>query len=337
MADATQKRQITIAIALIVLLAIGVAVYFLLFGRSQPPAATQTGSASTVLAALANRPPSLPTQPTTAPQLHVGLYLSKMTGDDWGYSIQIVGELSRGGFDLVPILEPGSASVPEIQKLLGLWFKGKTSVSASDADALKKLDVIVAPRIWLIPDRARIAIESAVRNGTGLLARNGLGSWFPRRGPDIARLNGFTDSSFGYSAKPMECEFIGSHPILGTLSGQIGKSIQLTPNGTWGVLGSQTVPLIRVKDMQAFHASEGRGGADWVFYPLYVSQLGKGRIVGCQFPAWTPTPKDLMAATDQQFNIRAVKWLAHQLDDIAPTTTQPTTQPTTHATTLSAR
>jgi hypothetical protein len=332
MADATQKRQVTIAIALIVLLAIGVAVYLMLVRKTEP-AATQTGSASAVLAALANRSSSPSTQPTTAPQIHVGLYLSQMTGESWGYSIQIVGELSRGGFDLVPILEPGSASVPEIQKLLGLWFKGKSPLSASDADALKRLDVIVAPRIWLIPDEARVAIESAVRNGTGLLARNGLGSWFPRKGTDIARLNGFTDSSFGYNERPMECELIGSHAILGTLSGQIGKSIQLTPNGTWGVLGSQTVPLIRVKDMQAFHAFEHRGGADWVFYPLYVSQLGKGRIVGCQFPAWTPTPKDLMAATDQQFNIRAVKWLAHQLDDIAPATTQPTT----HATTLSAR
>jgi hypothetical protein len=328
----SQTRQLLIAIVCIAVIAIGGLLTYVVMSRPTAPPPVRSGSASAVVAALASKPPPS-TAATTQPQLHVGVYLSKMTGPQWGYSIQMVGELSRGDFDLLPILEPGSEAVPEIQKLLGLWFRGKPSMDASDAEALKKLDVIVAPRIWLVPDQERIAIESAVRNGTGLLARNGLGSWFPRAGPDIARLNGFTDSSFGYSAHPMECEIIGSHAILGSLSGQIGKSIQLTPNGTWGVLGEHTVPLIRVKDMQAFHDSEGRGGANWVFYPLYVSQLGKGRIVGCQFPAWTPMPKDLMAATDQQFNIRAVKWLAHQLDDIAPSTTQPTT----HATTLSAR
>jgi hypothetical protein len=112
---------------------------------------------------------------------------------------------------------------------------------------------------------------------------------------------------------------IGSHPILGRLSGKTGRTIKLTPNGTWGVPGVQTIPLIRVKDMNKFRSfyKEGPedGAADWTFYPLYVAQLGKGRIVGCQFPAWTPMPKDLMSATDSEFNLRAIAWLAHRLEE----------------------
>src|SRR3954471_22514624 len=96
---------------------------------------------------------SKPTQPTSAPaRLHVGLYLSKTTGDQWGYSCQIVFELSRGGFDLIPILEAGTENEQAIAKLLAQWFPGKKPVDAADAAALKKLDVIVAPRIWQIPD-----------------------------------------------------------------------------------------------------------------------------------------------------------------------------------------
>src|SRR4051794_39823149 len=112
MAASSRTRQLTIAIACVILLAIGAVVVYILKTRSAPAAPVHTGSASAVLAALANKPPPAP---TTAPQLHVGLYLSKITGEQWGYSIQIIGELSRGDFDLVPILEPGSESVAEIQ------------------------------------------------------------------------------------------------------------------------------------------------------------------------------------------------------------------------------
>ena len=70
----------------------------------------------------------------------------------------------------------------------------------------------------------------------------------------------------------------------------------------------------------------GARPAAWTFYPLYVGELGKGRIVGCQFPAWSPMPPALMTATDSQFNIRAVQWLAHRLEDpAAPATRAATT------------
>jgi hypothetical protein len=257
--------------------------------------------------------PKKPATPTTTParQLHVGLYISKNTGDRIdGYSVQIVNELSRGKYDLVPILEPGTASEPAIARLLTTWFAGKTPLDVTKAESLKALDVIVAPRIWFLPDDARAAIEAAVTDGTGLLARNGLGCMEPGSGEEVSRLSGFSESQFGYNAHPMACEMLAPHPLLGKLSGQTAKTIMITPNGTWGVPGAKTVPLIRVKDMDAFRAFFRGGGDDWTFYPLYVAELGKGKIVGCQWPAWEPMPKDLAAATDNQFNLRAIEWLA---------------------------
>ncbi len=332
MDSTTQKHQIIILGVCLALLIVGGAVWFSIARRSSAPGPSETIAPSAAVAALINRPAPA-TTPTTGPQLHVGLYMSKTTGDEDGYSIQIVGELSRGDFDLMPMIEPNTAAVPEIKKLLDLWFKDKPPVNAFDPEALKKLDVIVAPRIWALPDEARVAIEAAVKNGTGLLARNGLGCMSPGGGPEVSRLNGFAESQFGYNAHPMECEVIGSHPILGKLSGKLGQSIQITPNGTWGEPNAQTTPLIEVKDMKAFRTFFHYGNIQSPFYPLYVSQLGKGRIVGCEFPAWSMMPKDLMSATDQEFNIRAVLWLAHKLDE----TTLATTQSTTRATTLPAR
>ena len=124
----TRKAAI-IALLLLILIALILAIKASL--SSPMPGSPPTPSP------LANKPAA----PTSTPaRLHVGLYLSKTTGDQWGYSCQIVFELSRGGFDLVPILEAGTENEKAIAKLLEQWFPGKKPVNASDAEALKKLD-----------------------------------------------------------------------------------------------------------------------------------------------------------------------------------------------------
>src|SRR5207248_8869616 len=143
-------------------------------------------------------------------------------------------------------------------------------------------------------------------DGTGVLIRDGLGCMEPSSGEEVSRINEFTESHFGYNPHPMECEILAAHPLLGKLSGQTGKTIMITPNGTWGVPGAKTTPLIRVKNMDDFRSFFASGGGDWTFYPLYISELGKGKIVGCQWPAWEAMPKDLASATDNSFNLRAV-------------------------------
>jgi hypothetical protein len=46
------------------------------------------------------------------------------------------------------------------------------------------------------------------------------------------------------------------------------------------------------------------------FYPIYISSLGKGKIVGCSFPSWTAVPKQLDTAVGGKFMVRCAKWLA---------------------------
>jgi hypothetical protein len=49
---------------------------------------------------------------------------------------------------------------------------------------------------------------------------------------------------------------------------------------------------------------------EWPFYPLYVSSLGKGRIVVCSMAGMTETPRELLDATDGKFVVRAITWAA---------------------------
>jgi hypothetical protein len=199
------KRKIDIAAAVLLLLAL--IFCFFIIRRSRSSAAT---SSPPTRAANAQAPATNALKPLSAPApgrtLRVGVYMSKITGDQWGYSVQIVNELLKGKFDLVPILESGTKDEEGIAKVLNSQFVGKPIIDAADAEALKKLDVIVAPRIWLLPDDARAAIEAAVTNGTGLLARNGLGCMSPGSGADVSRLSGFDESHFGYNPHPMDCE-----------------------------------------------------------------------------------------------------------------------------------
>lgn len=263
----------------------------------------------------------LATRPTVEKyEMRVGVYLSKFTGDQVGYSCQMTGDLLHHGLDVVPVVEGGSEGDANQAKVLGVYFKGKKPVVVTDVEGLKKLDVIVAPRIWLLKDDARAAIEEAVRNGTGLFIRDGLGCMEPGSGEEVSRLSGFRYSSFGYNPKPMECEVVGESPILGTLTK--GTSVMITPNGSWGELAEGMTPLIRVKDMEGFVKFETRGNAQWVFYPVYVGELGKGRIVGCQFPAWERMPKDLQGATGGEFNLRAVRWAGRREGNTTRLTTE---------------
>lgn len=299
----SRNRTVTIvAAAIAVLAAVVIGVMAMLSGGSKRELATP------VIVPVARASMAPATRATGGRR--VGVYLSKTTGTEVGYSCQMTGDLLNQGMEVIPLLEPGSDSEPAVKKLLGVYFRGQQPLDVTRTDDLKTLDVIVAPRIWMLPEAARSAIEETVRAGTGLLVRNGMGCMEPGSGEAVSRLSGFDESSFGYNAHPMECEVIAEHPLLGTL--KPGTSVTITPNGTWGLPGAKTVPLIRVKDMAKFREFYHHGDPSWVFYPLYIGELGKGRIVGCQWPAWERMPKDLQTATDSQFNVRAVKWLARK-------------------------
>jgi RNA polymerase sigma factor (sigma-70 family) len=259
--------------------------------------------------------------------IRVGVYLSLNTeltrykgspDHIYGRQTSIVSELRAGDLDLIPVVEPLSPRKdPVLKERLESLFPGTMPVDVTDIAALRKLDVLVACRACYPTDAALVAFESAVRGGTGLMVRQCIGGddggykresvrhlrLFSESGPDaILPIDGTT--SEGTILRP--------HPLLGTLSTQVGKSFPMHAYGTYGALLDTATPIIEVRALASHKYQDGsplleRPG--YGAYPLVVGQLGKGRVVSVALDAGE-LPQALSQATEGQFSVRAVRWAA---------------------------
>jgi hypothetical protein len=179
----------------------------------------------------------------------------------------------------------------------------------TDESAMQTLDVLCATSAADLRQDALTAIIHHVRDGMGFLERQP-GYITPGYDAQTNSLCGFADGVFGWSPNAIECEVVGKHPLLGDLSGQIGRTITLVPNGTVGHLIG--MPLLRVREMHQVNLvlPGHMVGAGEYLYPLYISQLGKGRIVGIGFTQGQPVPSELEAAHHGKFYIHCIEWLA---------------------------
>ena len=113
---------------------------------------------------------------------------------------------------------------------------------------------------------------------------------------------------------PVAADVVGSHPLLGQLSGRSGSKVTMTVYGAYGTLAQGSTGLLEVRGVEPLrymsqreHALEPRQG--WTFVPLNVAQLDKGRIVSCSF-AVSRLPRELDLATDGKFTVNALQWAA---------------------------
>ncbi len=209
---------------------------------------------------------------------------------------------------LIPVVEPGFQKRPQLLRILSRNFRGETPLDAANLQDLRKLDVLVATSVANVPDDVLSAITTRVREGMGLVQRQ-FGYLTPGYNSTTNDLCGFADGVFGWNADPVLCEVVGNHPLLGDLAGQIGKTIVLIPNGTVGHL--KGIPLLRVRDMKQImivNANRQVGTGEYL-YPLYISQLGRGKIVGIGFTQGRDVPAELEAANHGRFYIHCVQWL----------------------------
>ena len=300
----TKTRALLAAGVLLVLLAAVVVV-----------AISRRGGGKTVTATA----PAGPAAPAGPRVYQVGVIVSEYSasGPHWtdkpyGYSYQFVTEdLRYPNVRLIPLIEPGSESAAGIATALQTAFKGVPPRDVTNAAELSTLDVIVTSRSVNALPAALSAVESAVSSGVGLLHWCDFGTVTPGYGdPIVQRLRGLSPAAFGYNWGPVECEVVAEHPILGKL--KPGQKLKLQPSGAYGVLNEGT-PLVKVTDpgVISFHPVDGVAPPQTAeYFPIYVSALGKGRIVGCSFPAFREFPPSLNRAVGGRFLMRCVTWLA---------------------------
>jgi hypothetical protein len=260
-------------------------------------------------------------QPATerpAGKIKVGVYLgsasARRSTDGYNGQVRIMRELKGSALDVSPVIESGSETEADLGRKLDLHFYGKRALNVADATALGALNVIVINDPIVLPADALDAIEAAVTEGTGLFIRQGRGIESPGPTPQLCRLLGLKDARYAWNPEPVACEIVGISPLLGKLARERGRDVMLRPNGVYGEFVGGTVPLLKVKDagQVQWMSKLAIGEPAPTFYPLYTTQLGKGRIVVCSFAGYTDTPPDLQTATADKFTVHAMQWLANR-------------------------
>jgi hypothetical protein len=316
-----QRRNAIAVIAIAVLLALIISVIFIATRMTRSPDGRIVKVEDPAARAAAPAAAGVPaTRPSNTPRIKVGVYLSHFTangpnwtGKGWGYNsqVRILREMKSPELELYALIEPGSEQQPDLIAKLNTHFPTRPKLLVTDVAAMRQLDVIVANCVNNVPDDALTALETVVGEGKGLFIRCVMGDFEPGFTPQVARLHGLSDGAYAWNASPVEAQVVGTHPILGTLSGKTGATMLVKANGGFGAFTPNAVPLIRLRDGQPVRAMTD-APEEWPFYPLYVSSLGKGRIVVCSMAGMTETPQELLAATEGKFVVRAITWAARR-------------------------
>jgi hypothetical protein len=163
-------------------------------------------------------------------------------------------------------------------------------------------------------DEVLDAMITVVRDdGIGVLNQVATGCNRPGLVEPVNLINGIKRYGCLAYEGPWQCEVLVDHPIITELKPIIGttKQIKLEPNilGSIGVLPDDAIPLIAAPKIPNQHHIATPIPPETVFYPLYISHLGKGRIVCLQ---WNGAQGDLEAITSRKFYPRCIQYLANR-------------------------
>lgn len=270
-----------------------------------------------------------------ASAIKVGVLLSEFTATSWHASVDgqyglthqtIYARLRQlPRIKLYTIVEPGTN--PELAKELPGLMKYGWLIDGSQAKALEKLDVIVADHDWHMRPDVLNAIDEAVQHGVGFLHQSGFGVLTPSFNQQVCSLIGMNGARWFEHPRPAVVRVVAEHPVLKGL--KVGNEIH--GRAFYGAIGAiDGTPLIAGFGLSGGgdgHASEffqyiakkrhspttqpsSANSFDEgpVFCPVYISQHGKGRVIGCQWH--NEPPRELDPSDDGSFYLRCIEWLA---------------------------
>jgi hypothetical protein len=220
--------------------------------------------------------------------------------------------------ELYALIEPGTETNEDIATVVRDNFETDHVINGADPTELAKLDVIVCSRAWNVKDEMLDAITKAVEGGVGLLQHMPIGTG-DEPNEAAQKLDLITDPEPYFQRPLTDCRIVSEHPILSGLRGKLedGKTQISALHGARGIVHG--TPLIVLEDElnQLTNVDEqgkpkddkgAKPPADQkLFCPLFVGELGKGRIVMCQ---WDSLPKAVVEHSNGRFYVHCIQWLA---------------------------
>src|ERR1051326_1109744 len=100
-------------------------------------------------------------------------------------------------------------------------------IDATDAAALKKLDVIVSFFQWNLRDPELDALVQAVDSGVAMLIQASAGTYRPGFTPAVRKLHGISGAVAYYHMAPAECTVVTDHPLTADLKDLPGKTVTI--------------------------------------------------------------------------------------------------------------
>jgi hypothetical protein len=223
--------------------------------------------------------------------------------------------------DLYAIIEPGTESDEKIVKPVTENFPADHVIDGTDVKTLSTLQVIVCSRDWAVKDEVLEAIAKAIEGGVGLLRHLPLHAASAEQTAISDKLQCVSDSEQFHERGASECRVVCDHPLLGDFRAALedGAMSITALNGPRGIVHG--TPLIVLESDVSSLGGLDSGGkpvegkqvtapADAkIFCPLFVSEIGKGKVVACQ---WDGPPKALIKASENRFYIHCCQWLANR-------------------------
>jgi hypothetical protein len=257
------------------------------------------------------------TQPATesADKIKVGIILVNPAHNQSFYTRFIpssIKNLADPTIELYALTTQQMAQEPQVAELLEKQFDEQHRIDATDAANLHGLNVIAACYVDDLPEEMIAPITDAVENhGCGLLIQRSIGSRTPGFGEQTQKLDGLSSEERVSEKGKRQCKIVADHPLVADLKAAFPDG-QLEVDFIHGAKGEMRgTPLIVALDADQANAkddeliAEAKKGVR--FTPLYVAELGKGKIVALQCHT---VGKAFRTATNNKFHVHCVQWLA---------------------------
>jgi RNA polymerase sigma factor (sigma-70 family) len=214
--------------------------------------------------------------------------------------------LDDPSLDRFAVIEPGTAQNADLARIVGTYFPPNHMIDGADAEALRNLDVLVCPISINMRDEVLSAFIRAVSDGVGILNQCATGCNRPGMSEPVNAINGMTRFGCFYNnTGAIDCTIVGAdHPLMTRFRNPTVRLRNLS--GSIGII-RQGQALIAAPGVHNHHPVEPAPPAEAAYFPLYVSTLGKGRIMGV---GWGEAQPAIDAAAGPDFYVRCVRWLA---------------------------